>query len=211
MGFLDGVLDMAMNSLDGNRNNNAEGKGGDYEENNPSGDGDNYNWFFKTSDDMDSDPPEIKIINGIGQEKNGFVNLIDNPDDVNLSNPILVEFNELMMSTSLRTYSVEILENLHEGINLYTLNANHFVDTVNSIGHWLYSDDFGTYPNYYTQLNIRHDTFSDDVFYRSRVGSAAKDLFQNCFMPIVGPNCPDPQNFNPDCCNGTPSATNTCN
>lgn len=205
MGFLDGVLDLAMNSLDGDRDNNAEGNGGIYNENSLSGTGDNYTWSFWTSGSLDQDPPAI---DSVSQEQSGMVDIISSPGQVNFSNPILVGFDELMMASSLRTSSREILGKEHQGVNLFALDDDNQIDFGNDIGYWLRSIDFGVYPNGHTQLNIMHEIFKDESDYRGRVGSRAKDLFQNCYMPCIGPNCPDTE---ASCCGGVPTGFDSCN
>ncbi len=204
MGILDGVVDMAMNSLDGDRDINAEGNNSTYDENTSSGEGDNYIWSFWTSNNLDQTPP---IVRTVEQEQLGLVNIIVQPGEVNFSNPILVEFNELMMASSLKTASKEILGNIHSGVNLFTLDNNAQIDTAISLGYWLKSFDFGTYPSGHTQSHILHESFSDITDYRGRVGSRVKDLFQNCYMPCVGPSCLDTEG---SCCNGVITTAESC-
>lgn len=211
LGKLDGVVDLAMNSLDGNRNYSAEGKGNTYNENDPSTSilGDNYTWSFWTSNEFNLEPPTITSVT----QKIDAVEPEIEPDqsNIDLLNPFAVLFNKIMMATSLKTYSVKILDNIHEGVNLMVLdvdaNNKRTVSLATTTNYWITSLDVKSGANTTTKMSINHDMLLDDTYYRGQVGSRVKDIFQNCYMPCVGPNC----DGTPSCCNGTPASSNNCN
>jgi hypothetical protein len=210
LGKLDGVVDLAMNSLDGNRNYNAEGNSSIYNENIPSNSGDNYTWSFWTSNEFNLIPPEISTVT----QKNATDEVITiTPDqpNIHLMNSFAVLFNKIMMATSLKTYPVKILDNIHEGVNLMVLDVDssnkRTISLATTTNYWITSLDVNSGPATTTKMFINHDMLLDGTYYRGQVGSRVKDIFQNCYMPCVGPDCAG----TPSCCNGVPVDSNNCN
>lgn len=193
---INGVADVCNNSLDGNRDGEAVGPLSFYNENTPvPATGDNYQWSFFVSDILDLTPPEIDAISPVHDTAN-----------VSLVNPILTEFSKLMMSASLKTGSVGILNGnetvVHRSINLRSL-ANR------PVGYWVVKndldDDNDGIPDR-TEAELRHALFGEFLRYRSQVGSGVKDIYQNCFNPSVSATCAG----TPSCCSEVPTAASSC-
>ncbi len=188
-----GVLDLADNSLDGNRNDNPQGQVDTYNENRSAQDnagrGDNYLWSFWISDRLDLTPPTISSLNTLNGQGN-----------VNLNTAIEIVFSKLMMSSSLSTGSILIDNGIqqitHKLINLWSV-AN------DPIGYWVRKEDRDTIPldgrPDRTSAFLSHGAFRDATEYQSQVGSGIKDIYQNCYKPSSGPNCVAGPG-NPSCC-----------
>jgi hypothetical protein len=193
---LNGIADLAMNSLDGDRSGDAEGPTEYYDENTATGAGDSYQWSFYISDEIDLSPPVITAINPGHNEPN-----------VALSDPITVDFDKLMMSASLKTGSTKIYNGqehtTHKLINLWNF-------TNQPVGFWIAKENVDSPPldggPDYTRAEIRHSTFADTTSYRVQVGSGVKDIYQNCYKPSSGPGCIG----SPSCCGQVPTAGSSC-
>lgn len=194
-----GIMDAALNSLDGNRDDDADGPVTFYNQNNPDPlTGDNYQWSFWISDVIDLTTPVITATN---PEHAG-------PGGAPLINPVTAGFDKIMMSSSLRTGQVSVFNGkeyvTHKRINIWNFGGS-------PIGYWITQTDIDEPPPNgeidYTQAEIRHSMFADSTSYRSQIGSGVKDIYQNCFKPGSGPACP-PANpvteTEPSCCSGTP-------
>jgi hypothetical protein len=202
-----GILDLADNSLDGNRNDNPQGQTDTYDENRTvqdnGGRGDNYAWSFWVSDKLDLTAP---IISGLS--------VLNGSGNVNLSSAIEIVFSKLMMSSSLNTGNIVIDNGInqitHKLINLWSL-AN------NPIGYWVRKEDRDVVPldgrPDRTSAFLSHGQFIGSTQYQSQVGSGVKDIYQNCYKPSSGPSCTAGPG-QPSCCrdaNGNlrPTATLT--
>lgn len=204
---LNGIVDAANNSLDGNRNDNPQGKVSTWNENlsivDNDGRGDNYEWSFWISDRLDLTTPEIANID-----------VYNNKSGVGVSQKIDILFSKLMSASSLSTGSITINNGIqtynHHLINLWSM-AN------NSVGYWVTKEDRDIPPLDgqfdQTAAILNHGTFSDTTAYRSQVGSGVKDIYQNCYKPSTGPSC-TATSSNPSCCRdsgGTLYPTSTLN
>ncbi len=194
---LDGVADIALNSLDGDRSGDAEGPVDFYDENSALGNGDNYQWSFYISDEIDLNPPVI-----------ASTNPIHSITDVSLSEPIEINFNKLMMASSLKTGSTEIF-NGQEYTEHKLINFWNFANQP--VGYWIAKDDIDNSspldgePDY-TQVEIRHSLLADSTSYRAQVGSGVRDIYQNCFKPSSSATCTG----NPSCCGEVPTVDSSC-
>lgn len=209
---LDGIADMALNSLDGNRDNSADGPVAFYNENAPNlADGDNYQWSFFINNQIDLSSPEITAtrqvdINGVEQPMN------QGDTGVHLVNPILINFSKLMMASSLSTGS-RTIESGDENVTHQLINLWNF--TSKPVGYWIAKTDNDSSvpldgePDW-TQAQIKHSMFADSTGYRTQVGSGVRDIYQNCFKPSKGPACPAVDEANPSCCSGAVSAGDSC-
>jgi hypothetical protein len=200
-----GIGDIANNSFDGNRDEKANGPINYYSENEKNATKkDGYLWTFWVSDYLIIDSPIIEsIIPDISAA------------NVNLINPVEIQFNILMMKSSLRTGSTIIKsgndEFEHNLINLWGTNPY-------PLGYWVGSKNIDDINNPdgladKTVIEIKHSLFSDSMTHYSEVGSGVKDIYQNCYKPSSGPgsvpNTPCVANdANPSCCNG--EVSNTC-
>lgn len=195
---LDGAVDLAFNSLDGNRDSKADGR--------PSG---VYNYFVEGTNDFNKrDGFEFSFF--VGNE----INLT--PPKISLTSPrlaetgvlatrpVIIDFNDLMMARTLTTGALVIDNGLssteHKLINLRS--------SVNKpLGYWLESKDLETgnpdgRPDY-TSLQIKHSDFFESVTYITQIGSGVKNIYQNCFKPSMGPSCLSLTESNPSCCFGS--------
>jgi len=201
---LNGAVDLAFNSLDGNRDNKADGPvtavypyfiegSSDLTKR------DGFEFSFWISNETNSVPPSISITSPSLEESG-----------VRVMSPVIINFNDLMMESTLRTGSLLINNGLsnteHKLINLRSSSDN-------PLGYWTESEnkEQGTpdgEPDY-TSLKILHSDFFEAVTYISQVGSGVKNIYQNCFKPSVGPGCVNLSESNPSCCFGT--ETNSLN
>ena len=196
---LDGIMDAAFNSLDGNRDGSASGPLSHYDENNPNmADKDSYKWQFFINDKIMTDPPEIGSTSPVAKSTS--------TTDVNTMEPIQINFKTLMLNQSLRTGSTIIKKGEksyeHHLLNLMTL-------TPLPLGYWVSSvnvdlDPLDGEPDK-TYVYINHTQFGDSVAYKAQVGSGVRDIYQNCFKPSASSNC-DANNSLSSCCSITPTS-----
>ncbi|MFH0853949.1 MAG: Ig-like domain-containing protein [bacterium] len=245
--FNSGVMDMCSNSLDGNKNEKAEGPGNgntvnqsgkDYFNENDlmaicadgtkeiicSNDnksncddttngckysdtaavkdateriaqmqqtqGDDYGWSFYTGDEMETGAPNI-ISRTPNQSSAGL----------DKSTPVTAEFDKLMMSSSLRSGAVDIIdkENVKTSHNCVNLNpkmieisASKQEASASYVSYWVEKKDEDQEPDGYpdnTEAIIKHGDFDLESVYEGDIGSGVKDIYQNCYNPSSGP-CP---------------------
>ncbi len=190
-----GIMDLASNSLDGNRDGNARGPVSFFDENLKNiAEGDSYRWSFWISDRLDLEPPQIIQTKAAMGEEN-----------VDLIAPVQITFNKLMMAATIASGDA-VVDNgqkkvTHKLINLWSQSKE-------PIGYWLEktNKDTSNPPDNeadQTVALIHHSQFYISTIYRSQVGSGLKDIYQNCFKPCSGPDCTANQT-NASCCNGLP-------
>lgn len=194
LSLLDGLVDAASNSLDGNRDIFADGPLSFYNENNSIDLSlkDKYKWSFYINDQIMLDPPAITYIN----PDNSSVGI-----DTNL--PVQINFNTLMMNDSLRTGST-LIDNGQTVVEHRLLNIFSGVPTP--MGYWVTAENKDIAPldgePDTTYAFINHNSMLSSASYKSQVGSGVKDIYQNCFKPSAGPACAANE-VNPSCCYGT--------
>jgi len=198
---LDGIIDAAANSLDGDRSSFADGPVSFYNDNYSAtstvnlGQQDKYKWSFYINDQIMLNPPQITMIKPI--QGQGSINLAD---------PVQINFNALMLNSTLRTGSIAVNNGSstteHKLINLRS-------PSLVPLGYWILSDNIDTPPldgePDLTITKIWHSPFAQSVIFKAQVGSGVKDIYQNCFKPSLGPDCaatPD----QPSCCFGHPAS-----
>ncbi len=187
----DGVIDMADNSLDGNKDGTAQGPqfpaiGGygssqlPYDENSPEAatQGDDYTWSFTTSNRIDITAPAIISRNPVGSAGRTTV-----PE---------ATFSKIIMSKSLTT-------NEPVGKGSVGLEPNGGGD----VSYWLRSANSGSQTTVY----IGHETFAASSTYTAEFNSNILDKYQNCYNPASGPDnsggtCTTTPAA-PYCCDGT--------
>ena len=198
---MDGIMDVCLNSFDGDRSGDAEGPIAYYNENLESGTGDNYQWLFWVNNIIDIEPPKI-LSTSVNQNDAG-VDLVDS---------IFINFDKLMMSSSLKTGKLNIFNGKeyveHKSINIWSL-SNY------PVGYWIANEGIDNSSPLdgemdWTKAEIRHSTFRENMSYRSQIGSGVKDIYQNCFKPSIGPACSGMDEANPTCCSGVLSANENC-
>ncbi len=206
---LNGVMDMAINSLDGNRSGGAEGPVSYFNENNPDpADGDSFLWSFFINDQIMQAAPEIislRQADSLGAEQDRGHGTFD----ADQANPVLIDFSQVMLSASLKSGQIRIPSGqdmvAHKFINLrglsgqqpgYWIGKNNIDDSVPLDGE----------PDW-TRGLLFHTRFGSSAAYRAQAGSGVKDIYQNCYRPSSGPNCAG----SPSCCGEVPTAAGSCN
>lgn len=190
---IDGIIDAALNSLDGNRDSIVDGPINFFSDNFPTNkdNRDSYRNAFFVSDKIETTPPKIISINPISSQA-----------DIKLTDPVEIVFNNLMMSSTLRSGG----QNINSGASTV---FHKFVNLKSSeptpLGFWIEASDEDSSPldgvSDITVAKIKHTPFLESITYNSQIGSGVKDIFQNCFKPSAGPGC-DATPENPSCCFG---------
>lgn len=201
---LDGVVDLSFNSLDGNRDNRADGPVTTVYPYFIEGDGDlnkrdGFQFSFWINNQVNLTPPTISLASPYLEETG-----------VNLASPVAINFNDLMMNNTLRTGSLT----MNNGLNSTEHKLINLRSSVNKpLGYWISSEnkEQGTpdgEPDF-TAVKVLHSDFFESVTYISQIGSGVKNIYQNCFKPSIGPACVNLSEANPSCCFGT--GTNSLN
>jgi hypothetical protein len=194
----DGVMDLCFNSLDGNRNSNAQGPLTAFNQNNPADQsvGDSFTWSFFVGNKLDITPPTIKTTN----PSPSF------PTALSLTGDVRIFFSKLMLASSLKTGSTKVdngtSQIIHKNMNLWSLSGSN-------VGYWIESSStlINGVPAS-TTAAIRHSSFQQSLSYQAQVGSGVDDIFQNCYKPSAGQACAAGTITAgvPSCCNGTATA-----
>lgn len=191
---ISGIMDSASNSFDGNSDGYSFGPASFYNKNvahNPNT-GDSFTWSFWINNKVESDPPVILAVTPQY-----------NATSVDLISPMKIEFDKLMMASSLRTGETVIGEFVHKLINLVSGQL---------VGYWINSENIDKTPldgePDVTNAYIGHGKFFEGASYQAQVGSGVKDIYQNCFKPSAGPGC-SATPLTPFCCDGNASV-NSC-
>ncbi|MFZ2310695.1 MAG: pilin [Patescibacteria group bacterium] len=194
---LNGAVDLAFNSLDGNRDNRADGPVSSVYPYFVEGDADTtkrdgFEFSFYIGNQVNLDPPSISLLKPTSFAAN-----------ITAKDPVVIDFNDLMMNNSLRTGSVITssgsVNTEHKLINLR--------NAVNKpLGYWITTENkevgvLDGEPDI-TSVKIGHSDFFESVTYLSQVGSGVKNIYQNCFKPSTGPAC-TANDKNPSCCFGS--------
>lgn len=197
---LDGIVDAAINSFDGDRDIYADGPLDFYNDNllptQNVDKKDKYKWSFYINDKIALDPPQVTFVN-ISQGQNG----------VGLADQLQINFNALMMNSTLRTGSALVNNGTstfeHKLINLRSASPS-------PLGYWILSDNLDTAPldgePDMTITKIYHTNFAESLSYKAQVGSGVKDIYQNCYKPSAAPNCAATPSV-PSCCFGVATST----
>lgn len=189
----DGIMDLCLNSLDGNRDKKAAGPVSFFNENIPDANGDNFSWSFFISDKLDTTPPRIEATS----PNMGSV--------VGLALDMEIGFSKLMMASSLKTGTTLSnngqIDVTHKNINIWNLASN-------PLGYWITSEPIlsGGSP-IKTKVVVKHSDLNESMSYRAQVGSGVRDIYQNCFKSSDGPACTGVNavtDARPSCCNGVP-------
>jgi hypothetical protein len=186
---VNGVSDASLNSLDGNRDGNAQGPVSFYDENvKAAATGDNYQWSFYISDKIDATPPTVlSTFPAVGSPSQSA------------DQDIKINFSKLMMASSLITGST--ISDNGQG-QLVNKNLNIWSPSGNSVGYWIQTETISAngIPNA-TNAIIKHSTFGESLKYNAQAGSGVEDIHQNCFKPSG--NCVGVSKNSPSCCDGT--------
>ncbi|MFA5886757.1 MAG: Ig-like domain-containing protein [Patescibacteria group bacterium] len=199
---ISGIVDTALNSLDGNRDTYADGPISSYNDNYLAtsttnlSKRDNYQWSFYINDQIMLTPPSIISVTPT-----------QGRTEVKLADPLEIKFKTLMLNSTLRTGSVLINNGSstseHKLVNLRSSSPT-------SLGYWINSSNQDITPldgePDLTVANIIHSPFVESVTYKAQVGSGVKDIYQNCYKPSAGPGCLT-SNEKPSCCFGEETKT----
>jgi hypothetical protein len=197
---LDGVVDAAANSLDGDRSTYADGPLDFYDDNYLAAANankkDKYKWSFYINDQIMLAPPRITAVKP-SQGQNG--------EQVGLADPIEIYFNTLMMNSTLRTGSVLI----NNGTSTFEHKLINLRSSVSGpLGYWVSADNRDTEPldgePDLTVVSLAHSPFAESLTFNAQVGSGVKDIYQNCYKPSIGPSC-EATAEQPSCCFGSPT------
>lgn len=193
---LDGIVDSATNSLDGNRDLSSDGPLSFYYENNSTDDSkkDKYKWSFYIGGNINLTPPKITFISNPNGKEN-----------VDLLEPIQINFNTLMLNSSLHTGS-SIVQNGTKTVSHKAINLTSSSPTP--LGYWISSENQDaniTGAPDLTILKIEHSAFLSSMKYKAQIGSGVRDIYQNCFKPSgdeFNENSCGASLENPSCCFG---------
>ena len=159
--------------------------------------GDNFEWSFFVNDEIEDESPKIATTS-VAKDEPG----------VDQNKPVDIEFDKIMMSSSLGTRSVVVKREgeedvVHQRINLfnYTGDPLYYYTTNNDEDKNIPLDGRADR----TIVHLNHTALRESQAYKARVGSGVKDVYQNCFKPSAGPACSDVSESKPSCCNGEAS------
>lgn len=155
------VADMAGNKLDGEINTPL-----------PSGNGaagGDFDWSFDTDPNLDLTPPFL--IDRVPPKRP-----IPYQQNVSLTDPLSLTFNERLSASSVRSSAVYI----------QSPTTNFWMSVDNQ-------DWNATPASIESKVYIKHDSFSALTEVEARVNSGVKDLYQNCYYPAVCDNNGDGQ------------------
>jgi len=159
-----GLVDMADNSLDGNKDGITQGPAVAYDMNSAptpaANNGDNATWIFKTNNLIDLIPPQIE--NRVPENSSADVD----PDaDLNLS------FDKILLSSSL-------VQNLS-----LILDQTGLTDAQKS-GYWFEKSETADK----TTVIIKTSGLAENYNYGIIANSGIKDITQNCYLPCADLN-----------------------
>lgn len=186
----DGVVDVAGNSLDGNRKGGAEGP--------PT---DNYVWSFGTTDDLKLAPPQIEsTIPGIGAGKSS---------NVPLDQPVQAVFDTILQGSTANTDNARIDARGPGETNPDTFWWSVRQKFLTAAGMDISVTTGTTAAPEKTALIIDHRPYLPSGssttalnFYNPSILSGIQDQYQNCFNPAG--KCAAGAGSN--CCNGKPQS-----
>jgi hypothetical protein len=189
-----GAVDLAFNSLDGNRDKKVDGPVAPYpyfiEGDSDLTKRDGFEFSFWVSSQINSEPPTISLTSPKLE------------DSVSINSPVKIEFNQLMMNSTLKTGS------LTTGSGMASTTEHKLINLRSSVskplGYWLESENLekGTADGEpdFTVTRVLHSDFFESITYISQIGSGVKNIYQNCFKPSVGFDCIGFSDENPSCC-----------
>ncbi len=197
---LDGIIDTAINSFDGDRDVFSDGPITYYNDNFGATQNlnkkDNYRWSFYVNDKIMLTPPQIEIVTPL-QGTMG----------INLSDPIKIAWSALMLNSSLTT-GARAINNGSTTVEHKLINLKSSSPSAN--GYWINNDNVDTEPldgePDKTISWIKHTPFSESMSYRAQAGSGIRDIYQNCYKPSAGVNC-SVTATKPSCCFGVATST----
>lgn len=195
----DGIVDVASNALDGDRDWGQEG--GEV--------GDDYAWGFSTTNDINLSAPEIESISPS-----------INASDIDLDQDVIATFGCTLSPTPSSCDSILMGSTISSEFISLTPSPSHEMwfslqdRDLTSAGDLV--DDTSDIPAK-TEVTISHGIFLESTedgptyTYQTLMNQGVRNQYQNCFRPASGPNraggrCGTTVG-QPYCCNGIPSAS----
>jgi hypothetical protein len=196
---INGVVDTANNSLDGNKDGYSYGPATYHNLNDPSLlEGDSLIWSFYINDYIDTEPPKILE----------YTPEYDLNNRVNMYSPIEIIFNKLMSATTLTTG--KHLSKIGES-EVYHNRLN--IKSGQLVGYWVNFENIDVNPvdgdPDRTRIFLEHAKFFEGVDYSAQAGSGLENIYQNCYKPSASIDCNAKIN-SPSCCNLSPTENSTC-
>ena len=174
-----GVVDMASNSLDGNRDDEAQGPPGD-----------NYVWLFSTNNTIQLEPPGIDSVSP--QPSEGGIA----PDL-----PLTIKWDILMSFSSLNSSNILLGSSEEQYPVWFTLGSENYDIDDQPVE--------GEMKPHHTITDVMHGLFLEETVYFPEIFFDVKDIFQNCFNPASTRDCPKDREFAPWCCDREASPSRT--
>ncbi|MBU0648786.1 hypothetical protein KJ969_01605 [Patescibacteria group bacterium] len=174
-----GVVDMAGNSLDGNRDSATQGPPDD-----------NYTWAFSTSDDIFLEPPGVDAASPEPGESGVSPDL-----------PVKITWDTLMSFSSLNTSNIMLGSGNEEFPVWFTISSDNYTVDGQPV-------EEGLAPHH-SIAEMSHGLFLEETAYYPEIFFAVKDVYQNCFNPAATRNCPKDREFAPWCCDREASTSRT--
>jgi len=207
---MNGVMDVAFNSLDGDMNANAEGPQSQNEQ--PpfnyndllaedgktidrsqltaaqTGKGDDFSWSFWVSDKIDNISP---VIVSATQSSLDLVQKGEQVPGANITTPLSILFDKLMLSSSLkpgRNYPDDFYVTIDPKQQIHREYLVFAKFTGRPLGYWVSkenqsSQNDGTDDR--TAAKISHTDFDASAAYGFVAGSGLQDVYQNCYNPAA--------------------------
>lgn len=176
----DGIVDMAGNALDGNKNGDAEGPVVD-----------SYSWSFVTTDAPDLTAPTLRstspATSGLGTSN---VPIDQNPEAL---------FSGLLQSSTVNSDNVIMRTN--EPADLAdTFWWSVSQDFLSAVGSPVGGDPENSNVKIAHRLYTQATTVFPTPIYQPKLKSGIQNVYQNCFNPTSA-SCSSPS-AGPDCCDG---------
>ena len=157
--------------------------------------GDDFQWSFYLSNQVDNQSPLIKEIHPVGDEVYGW------QQGQSFSQPVEIIFDRLMSFSSLKPgWGYSDLRDDEDWFRRF-LVLKTITARANPVGYWVNSLDIdrdGDYLADFTRALINHNPFDQSVTYGPLVGSGVLSITQNCFLPAGAPQrAADPNNQDP--------------
>lgn len=195
----DGVVSLAANSLDGNRNAKAEGPPGD-----------NFASSFATDNSIRLDPPQIESTSPAGDVKTGA------SSNVALDAPVVANFSMRLRPSSLTTSNVKIDAHGKDEKDPDTFWWSTSMKLLAADGTEFFLENADKKPAVKAAVVVDHRPFlpsgekKDELnFYDPYILQGVQSIYQTCFAPAAtcgGKTAAQMGAAAPNCCNGKPSA-----
>lgn len=187
-GLLDGLEDLAGNSLDGKQDGVANGPSGVYSLNNQEGSGDSAAWSFWTQSYLDLTSPKVEST-APGIQESG----------VALVKPVEIIFDKPMSLTSFNNKNIDLSGQEEATAKPWDTWWTVSGENISPAGQNQEAEK--------SKAIINHGGLWEVSDYQTQANQDVKDIYQNCFYPASAEKvCGTLSEDEPYCCNGQPSA-----